>query len=178
MSRDLTFEEDVLISFQGILNDLSWSFGSFTQGLSEFYLSLCMLWEPKDFCRRRLRTKGFQTPKRMDLPSWSWAAWVCVINVRRWRAACDVRCNDEMDDQFCTVPSTKFTLDTDPAHTIDLRDAWAQYQSVEHEVAGWESVLGPDWRTDEMRPHFDKGKTKCRHFVHGSDPTRYFNYPS
>ncbi|KAF2125619.1 HET-domain-containing protein, partial [Dothidotthia symphoricarpi CBS 119687] len=39
MGRDLTFEEDVLISFQGILNNISWSFGSFTQGMSDFYFS-------------------------------------------------------------------------------------------------------------------------------------------
>lgn len=177
MGRDLTFEEDVLISFQGILNNLSLSFGSFTQGLSDFYFSLCMLWQPKRFCRRRLQTKGLQTPKQLDLPSWSWAAWVCDIDIDRWRAACDFRCNDEMDDQFCTLPSTTFKLDTDSRQTSALRDAWARYQNVEYDLEEWVFLLGPDWRTDEMRAHFDRGKTRSRYFVHSSDTTRYFIYP-
>jgi len=65
--RHLTFHDDVLNAFAGIMNSLRPSLASgFALGLPESHFDHALLWHPKGQVTRRLRA-GF--------PSWTWAAW-------------------------------------------------------------------------------------------------------
>jgi hypothetical protein len=73
-SCELTFESDMLNAFAGISSFLSKSMflGSpFVMGIPLCSLGVGLLWQPATRLRRRSGT---------NLPSWSWAGWVGMIN--------------------------------------------------------------------------------------------------
>lgn len=67
-SRALSYEEDVLNAFAGILNTFVPAFGEFRFGIPTRFLSLMLLWKAEGRLRATRRTG-------VDIPSWSWAAW-------------------------------------------------------------------------------------------------------
>ena len=74
LKRRLTYEEDILRAFSGILESLSSSMlGGFFFGLPQQFFDAALLWIPeKNLTRCEDRRSGIvKTP----LPSWSWAGW-------------------------------------------------------------------------------------------------------
>ena len=69
-TRNLTYEDDVLIAFAGVATRLSEKFkGGLLSGLPELFFDICLLWRP---------LRRTQNPSRRRtglLPSWSWAGW-------------------------------------------------------------------------------------------------------
>lgn len=71
--RDLTYPEDALSGFAGILNSFGRSFdGGFISGLPAAMFYIAILWHTRDPLTRR-RAKG--SSGNVCLPSWSWIGW-------------------------------------------------------------------------------------------------------
>jgi tetratricopeptide (TPR) repeat protein len=77
--RDLSFKDDIVDAFSGILTVLEENFaGGFVSALPVAALDLALLWTPGQKMRRR--TPSSNAPKsdgfKLYFPSWSWTGWV------------------------------------------------------------------------------------------------------
>ena len=74
LDRKLTYEEDILHAFSGILETLGGSIsGGFHFGLPEQFFDAALLWVPTEtLIRREDPQNGY--PKH-EFPSWSWVGW-------------------------------------------------------------------------------------------------------
>lgn len=71
-ARDLSFAQDVIPAFTGILNTLAPAFpGGFVAGIPLAHLASMLLWQPRKSAARRKGTTN---------PSWSWTGWRCEID--------------------------------------------------------------------------------------------------
>lgn len=69
-TRRLTFPDDIVDAFQGILSQLSRQIGTnILAALPESYLDVALLWTPLVLQTRR-------ESRRAQIPSWSWVGWV------------------------------------------------------------------------------------------------------
>ncbi|CAI6341255.1 unnamed protein product [Periconia digitata] len=84
--RNLTFPEDVMDAFAGVLSHLSHVFpGGFITGLPVMCFDAALLWQPFSPVRRR---QSLRRPiPESTLPSWSWAGWAGNLNSQAWRSA-------------------------------------------------------------------------------------------
>jgi hypothetical protein len=77
-SRQISFHEDAVKAFAGVLSVLRTSFrGEFLYGLPNTELDQALLWQPKASLHRRKDQNGKEL-----FPTWSWAGW--VGGVRYW----------------------------------------------------------------------------------------------
>lgn len=101
--RDLTFPEDVLQAFAGILTHLSRSFpGGFISGLPQMCFDAALLWQPWSKMERRVSANA---ASESQPPSWSWAGWSGSMNSESWRSAANYLCEtDDLEniDQQCS----------------------------------------------------------------------------
>jgi hypothetical protein len=75
-NRDLTYPQDSLPAFSGILNSLSRSFPTgFISGLPRLFLDVALLWQPFSKAKRRNAKKGGAIAPSRHLPAWSWCGW-------------------------------------------------------------------------------------------------------
>jgi hypothetical protein len=82
--RILTFPEDVLDAFSGVMSTLSRSFpGGFLCGLPEMFFDAVLLWQPWSPMKRRIVSRSDINSR---LPSWSWVGWEGAIDSRSWRS--------------------------------------------------------------------------------------------
>lgn len=82
-NRNLTYDQDVLPAFSGVLEALSRrSFrGGFLSGLPALFLDSALLWQPLLKVRRRSPVKtATRIAPLAPLPSWSWAGWQCLVD--------------------------------------------------------------------------------------------------
>lgn len=83
-SRDLTYPQDALPAFSGVLRSLSKGFvGGFVHGLPKLFLDTALLWQPRrgSATRRIHRPQGqVSMTHQTALPSWSWCGWQCVLD--------------------------------------------------------------------------------------------------
>jgi hypothetical protein len=92
--RELSYEEDGLYAFSGVLNRISTQFpDGFLFGLPRAYLDYALLWQPIHGCYTTLKYQG-ESPidgwperpslsiRRSTLPSWAWCGWQCYIDPR------------------------------------------------------------------------------------------------
>jgi ankyrin repeat protein len=80
-SRDLTYPQDILAAFSGVLNSLTCRFPSgFVCGLPQMYLDVALLWQPFRKAQRRVTKDGGSTAASKNLPSWSWCGWKCPVD--------------------------------------------------------------------------------------------------
>jgi hypothetical protein len=76
--RDLTYPEDSLNGFMGVMRVLCLTFKhGFVSGLPLACFSMALLWQPAVDAIRRAPTGVTNTST--PLPSWSWAGWRCVL---------------------------------------------------------------------------------------------------
>lgn len=88
ITRKLTFPEDILDAFAGVLSHLSTTFqGSFISGLPQMCFDAALLWQPwKGQLRRRRSVKCAET--EAVIPSWSWVGWAgAALHSESWRSA-------------------------------------------------------------------------------------------
>ena len=71
--RQLSYPEDALAAFSGIMSALSNKvLDGFYCGVPVMYFDIALLWQPSGILRRRVASK----PTREHcFPSWSWAGW-------------------------------------------------------------------------------------------------------
>lgn len=84
-NRNLTYDQDVLPAFSGVLEALARrSFrGGFICGLPALFLDSALLWQPLLTARRRSESPAGTATRiaaTAPLPSWSWAGWQCLID--------------------------------------------------------------------------------------------------
>lgn len=71
-ARDLSYAQDVIPAFTGILNTLAPAFpDGFVAGIPLAYMANMLLWQPRKGAVRRQGTSH---------PSWSWTGWQCEID--------------------------------------------------------------------------------------------------
>lgn len=71
-ARDLSYAQDVVPAFTGVLNTLAPAFpGGFAAGIPLAYMDHMLLWQPRGSVVRREGTTN---------PSWSWTGWQCEID--------------------------------------------------------------------------------------------------
>lgn len=74
LERRLTYEEDILRAFSGILEALGGSMsGGFHFGLPQQFFDAALLWIPEEHLTRRENTENGIV--KSTFPSWSWAGW-------------------------------------------------------------------------------------------------------
>lgn len=172
--RNLTYPEDALHAFAGILTHLSRSFpGGFISGLPTLFFDAALLWQPWAQMTRRIPAKESSS----QLPSWSWAGWSGNLNSESWRSAANymVEADDEVNiDQQCswktfnTVQWSHVTsLATETPRQIKLFPEFP-YPRLNVDPAelprGWS--MGPD-----TNPY------DCQLYHHTCAPSQPFRYP-
>jgi hypothetical protein len=82
--RNLTYPEDALNAFAGIMRALCPAFKSgFLSGLPLAFFNIALLWQPHGYAVRRVAREGISWAT--CLPSWSWAGWKCSVQTS-WMA--------------------------------------------------------------------------------------------
>ncbi|KAK4656244.1 hypothetical protein QC762_309610 [Podospora pseudocomata] len=137
--RDLTYAQDVLSAFMGIINELSHTFpGGFVGGLPVLFLDAALLWQPFSKGKRRVWTQGRSEDADMpksNLPSWSWCGWHAVV-------------------------------DPESLHVRSLE--WLRPQMRTKPVVTW-SVLSEDLRLERKLPESRILEDYCRRFLDWGD---------
>ncbi|KAK0643138.1 hypothetical protein B0T16DRAFT_512312 [Cercophora newfieldiana] len=84
--RYLTYPEDALDAFAGVLSTIEHTFdGGFITGLPQAFFDSALLWQPwRRGATRRVAKTHHTGP---CLPSWSWVGWQGAIDPTSWRSA-------------------------------------------------------------------------------------------
>ena len=152
LTRGLTYEEDILRAFSGILESLSSSMlGGFLFGLPQRFFDAALLWVPRENLIRRLDTESGIV--KTTLPSWSWAGWKGATESQIVPfGLCHVRSsrpNDyrpRMREIYSCVHW--FKIDMDTFETVSIPNDYARFRS--DGLAGTIKLpLGWSWHRDE-----------------------------
>lgn len=86
--RHLTYAKDMIPAFEGVSsfmqNRMHGPMARFIYGLPPSHFDLALLWEPLSAQRRRYPSKDAGNEDvELELPSWSWAGWMDVKDVRK-----------------------------------------------------------------------------------------------
>ncbi len=85
--RDLSFQEDVINAFAGVITMMNGSFpGGFHYGLPIMYFDIALLWQPCGELRRRVSGKHKSELNTPQIPSWSWVGWQGNLLLESWDA--------------------------------------------------------------------------------------------
>ncbi|KAK8119861.1 HET-domain-containing protein [Apiospora kogelbergensis] len=82
-NRNLTYDQDTLPAFSGVLDAFAQSSfrGGFISGLPSLFLDASLIWQPLFKARRRSPVNGVSKFAPMaSLPSWSWVGWQCLLD--------------------------------------------------------------------------------------------------
>ena len=173
LRRRLTYEEDILRAFSGILESLSSSMlGGFLFGLPQQFFDAALLWVPKENLIRREDMKTARV--KTALPSWSWAGWTGAresqINAF---GLCHERSNSIMGytprirDIYPSV--TWFKTDMETLERVKIPNDYARFR--ENGLDGTIKLpLGWSWNYDE--------DDRSYYYKYENAPPRYtFWYP-
>jgi hypothetical protein len=83
--KDLSFDEDVLDAFTGVLATFAPVFkGGFISGLPQMFFDAALLWQPYE---PMIRRKASGQTTNMTVPAtWSWAGWHGDLDSKSWRS--------------------------------------------------------------------------------------------
>ncbi|RDW56361.1 hypothetical protein BP5796_13236 [Coleophoma crateriformis] len=144
--RELTFDEDALAGFSGLLSVFSRSFpGGFLYGLAETQFERCLCWRPHgeriNLKRRVPSSQSYlERVSSFALPSWSWVGWQGMVGWDHDAVRVHPRYN-----RFCeTIPITEWsTWDIKSRMPIRrIRSTWLEKQS---EYKDHSRPLPPGW---------------------------------
>lgn len=114
--RILTYPEDALDAFAGVISRISPSFdGGFITGLPQAFFDSALLWQPYRPMSRRIAKR--LDPNQACLPSWSWVGWHGSIHSESWRSGYGYMRKNP--DEY---------LDHDP--TVWQKTSWQTYSTV------------------------------------------------
>lgn len=130
--RDLTYPQDILAAFAGILNELGHSFiGGFVQGLPHCFIDESLIWQPfSKAVKRQNIVKDGIAPYRY-LPSWSWCSWKCAIDPHSLVTGLEY--SDDPDPHlrrsWRTKPLNEWSIvSADTSQEVILNEAGMQYK--------------------------------------------------
>ena len=132
LERRLTYEEDILRAFSGILAALDGSMEGFHFGLPQQFFDVALLWVPRERLTRREELGNKVT--RPKLPSWSWAGWkgarenqVNGFGLGHERSNFISDYKPRLRDIFPCV--TWFKIDMDTREEAEIPNSYAKHQS-------------------------------------------------
>ncbi|KAF2252022.1 HET-domain-containing protein [Trematosphaeria pertusa] len=173
--RNLSYPEDVLDAFAGLLSHLSRIYpGGFISGLPQMCFDAALLWQPWIYMCRRKSVK--LSDSEAVLPSWSWAAWAGDLNSESWRSAANYLLEADDEDnphQQCswkTISTVKwfYSLDrTSARKEVQIRSEFARPifgNTLAPLPSGWSAVANPNGPDRVL-------------FHHHCDPSHPFRYP-
>lgn len=174
--KELTYAEDILPAFSGILTKLSRTFdGGFLSGLPELFFDIALCWKITGHGERRESSN-----RGICAPSWSWAGWMG-----------DTAIPDELDTHFVAegnrrplihmVPVTKWyamaTPDSKDRRLV--RSEWFRYKLDSQDLT---NPLPRGWTRHKYSP--DTPDAGCKrsapvfcYYTHSRIPCVKFNYP-
>jgi hypothetical protein len=169
--RQLTFPEDVIAGFSGVLSILSDIFvGGFIYGLPEMFFDVALLWQPTSPLERRVSSS--KTAK-VHLPSWSWIGWRGDIDKDSWASGSAQMVSNPKDNmgpfQYQIKSTCRWSCGDGTTwrkiaitHYKCLDDRLQYIMKTKELPDGWSMSL------------YDSGEP---FFCHESMPTRKFYYP-
>lgn len=178
-NRDLTYDQDVLPAFSGVLEVLSRrSFrGGFICGLPALFLDSALLWQPLLKGRRRSPVgTATKIAPMAPLPSWSWAGWQCLVDPFSLKGGLDYMsggyacCLDVGRASWRTWKLVDWSTISDD-RSVDPVDEPALLQSFKAASEEPNDTSPPtEW---SRRVTATPGSV----FVHASNPTVSYRYP-
>ncbi|KAK7960462.1 HET-domain-containing protein [Apiospora saccharicola] len=180
-NRQLTYDQDALPAFSGVLDALSqWGFfGGFVCGLPALLLDSALLWQPLTKARRRVAMESAaRLAPKAPLPSWSWVGWQCRVDPDS--LLCDMIQGSEPGHGTRKLPSCTVTKLVDwstfpDGNPIDETGLMQEYKATgrSHDFRN----LPPNW---SYRPSYDDPVTLRSYpesFVHETMPDIFHRYP-
>ena len=173
LERRLTYEEDILRAFSGILKSLSSSMlGGFFFGLPQQFFDAALLWVPAKNLTRRLDMKSGIV--KTALPSWSWAGWKGAIESQitpfglcHERSSGSINHNPRMRDIYPRV--TWFKIGMNTLEKVKIPNDYARFRR--DGLAGTiELPLGWSW-------HYDEDDNSYYYKYDNAPPSYTFWYP-
>lgn len=177
--RNLTYDQDVLPAFSGVLEVLSRrSFrGGFVCGLPALFLDSALLWQPLLLARRRSPVgTATKIAPMAPLPSWSWAGWQCLVDPVSLRGGLDYMTRECAFYRVAPSRAGRISWRTfklvdwstiSDDRSVSPVDEPALLQSCK---TAWEESnhksLPAGWTRDDTAA-----------FVHASNPTASYRYP-
>lgn len=135
--RLLTYPEDALDAFAGVLSASSRSFtGGFISGLPQMFFNGALLWQPYHPLERRV-CRNPQKQKEACLPSWSWVGWHGVLHYESLRSCYDYISKNPDEyyqqgkDRLCQRTSWH-TYPTVTWYIVDAQDSQKPISSTGH----------------------------------------------
>ena len=146
LKRTLTYEEDVLRGFSGILGALDGSMSEgFHFGLPQQFFDVALLWVPREQLAQR-KCLGNGIP-RSEFPSWSWAGWkgsvqsqIYLFGQGHLRSTLYMDYMPRLIDIFPCV--TWYKIDMDTLEKARIPNDYAKYQ---FEGLEGTMMLPPGW---------------------------------
>ncbi|KAJ0110016.1 hypothetical protein J7T55_014819 [Diaporthe amygdali] len=119
--RDLTYEQDALPAFSGVLDALTRGFhDGFISGLPSLFLDSALLWQPLSRAKRRVATPFVQNlAPPSPLPSWSWVGWQCVLDPASLKGCLNYEAHVSSDDDSSSEPISRRTINLVQWQTMD-----------------------------------------------------------
>lgn len=162
--RELTYKEDGLSAFLGVLNYLAPAFpGGFLFGLPRLYLDHALLWQPLKgtYLHTWHRANGGHrksgpSTRRPTLPSWAWCGWQCFIDPESFQSALNV--------------------DQDGHKKISIMNSWKLRNTVT-----WEHVDSPEesaQRTLSISNHLSASVTRASFLPAATLEIQYAPFPT
>ena len=176
-TRRLTYPDDGLAAFSGVLSTLSRTFtGGFIWGLPQMFFDVALLWQPFTPLNRRL-SRNNDTP---ILPSWSWAGWQGEIDPTSWTSGLHYAYKMiVISGRDLEISSTTVSIcEWEYCDGLTLRKVEATYQK--YQESDWKTIgiLPPGWsRRLDTKAMAVSNAEKIPRFYHESDPQVHFYHP-
>ncbi|KAF2493255.1 HET-domain-containing protein [Lophium mytilinum] len=175
--RELTYGEDGLRAFEGIITALSHKFqGGFIHGLPVMFLDIALLWQMNGACERRVGSQ-LNAESRCP-PSWSWAGWKGEIRYMLWGAKCDCLRQESMLER--TVPMVEwFSQESKESNPVSIthQNSWCRDRA---KYLGGANDLPPGWTKHDINSADQKAmriSPQTHYYQHSSIPETQFWYP-
>ena len=184
--RELSYDDDALAAFAGVLNLFSQSFlGSFHFGLPELFFDISLLWQPRCTIRQRYPFEEQYAGKR--LPSWSWVRWHGQLDMslcnHEWLLRNQEAYQSYSPQSKCRIYSIlkwhKIERRSGRRETINnsyalYRDSGVLPNGWTHHLVGWLRHKEQAASRNPIRKWYEE-PSHC--FQHESDPVQKFWYP-
>jgi len=183
--RQLSYDDDALAAFAGVLNLCGRSFpGRFHFGLPELFFDIALLWQPRCIIRQRYPFGDRYASKR--LPSWSWVRWSGQLDMSLCNLDYLLRNQEAFQSysrqSYCRIyPILEwYKIESGSGRREKINNSYAVYRDSTALPHGWSRhPVGWSRQTEPLvneKPQtWYEEPSYC--FQHESDPTQKFWYP-
>lgn len=170
--RNLTFPEDAVDAFAGVLSPLSRIFsGGFISGIPVLCFDAALLWQPHRRLLRRISAR--KSASEAILPSWSWVGWEGVLNSESWRSAGNYIF--EGDQTYSSLQcSWKTTSTVQWTYSLTLK---SPRKPIKPSAQYLDHTIDPDALTENTAWSWAQEVGENYTFRHSDFPLQPFRYP-